>query len=97
MTKKYRIDVKFPKAEIEEVEIIRETDSYVFLPTWSTKRNPSGEERALKITEWYEYHDTWEAAHAVLVCKASQQVESASRKLEIVNDIARRIGSMKKP
>lgn len=84
MTKKYRIDVKFPKAEIEEVEIIRETDSYVFLPTWSTKRNPSGEERALKITEWYEYHDTWEAAHAVLVCKASSKLRMRAANLKLL-------------
>ena len=88
MITKYRIKPYLNKAEIEEVEVIRETKQSVFLPSGSMRR---------KQSEIEEYYDTWEAAHAALTIKAERQVAAARRALESANAFAGNVKGMRKP
>lgn len=97
MITKYRIRARYHEAEIEEVEVLRETEQCVFLPANKTRSNPNGESRELKKNGWVEYYDTWEEAHAVLVEKTARQVSNASRNLELANRLARDVRCMRKP
>lgn len=96
MFTKFKIGARNLKAEIEEVEILRETEQCVFLPTKATRTNPKGESRELKVTEWHEYHDTWESAHASLTKKAAEQVTNARRRLDFANAFAGNVKGMKR-
>lgn len=95
MLTKYKITGRHPEAKIEKVEVLRETAQYVFVPTHKTKSNPSGERRELKQSEWAEYYDTWDAAHAALTVKAARQVMNARRSLELANSLAENVKSMR--
>ena len=95
MLTKYKIKVRWPDAEIEEVEVVRETEHCLFLPALPTKRNPKGETKELKFSEWHEYHDSWEDAHAALTTKANQNVQTARRNLELANSFAGNVKGMR--
>lgn len=96
MITKYKIASRYPKAEIEAVEVVRETDGSIFLPA-DPRWNKSGERREAKITDWHEYHDSWEQAHSALIRKAERDVESARRRLESSNGLLGNIKGMKPP
>lgn len=96
MLTKYKIAARHLKAEIEEVEVVRETEQCVFLPILPTKRNTKGESKELKKSEWHEYFDTWEEAHAALTSKANEQVVGARRRLELANALAGNVKGMKR-
>lgn len=96
MLTKYKIKGRYYQdAEIEEVEVLRETAQCVFFPASKTKRNPKGERKELKITEWVEYYDTWDAAHAVLTVRAERRVANARETLELANEFADNVKSMR--
>ena len=95
MLTKYKIRGRYPEAKIEEVEVVRETAQYIFVPAYKTKSNPNGERKELKMTEWAEHYDTWEAAHAALTDKAARQVANARRALEIANSFAGNVKGMR--
>jgi len=88
MLTKYKIKGLYPEAKIEEVEVLRETAQCIFFPASKTKSKPTGERKELKMTEWAEYYDTWEAAHTALTAKAERQVLNARQELEIANGFA---------
>lgn len=94
MLTKYKIKGRWTEAKIEAVEVLRETAQCIFVPCSKTKRNPSGERKELKMTEWAEYYDTWEAAHAALTTKAKKLVEKALLDLEIANRFAGNVNGM---
>ena len=71
---KYR--TRFDKIEALEVE--RETDKQVVLPA----RDGFRACRENKVSDWSNWHDTWEAAHAFLVAGAEREVESLRMRLE---------------
>ena len=95
MLTKYKIKARWPDAKIEEVEVVRETEHCLFLPALPTKRNPKGETKELKFSEWHEYHDSWEDAHAALTTKANQKVQTALRNLELANSFAGNVKGMR--
>ncbi len=61
---------------IEEVEIIRETDKSVFNMGWR------GEERSAKSSEYCIYHNTWSAAHGYLVGRTQTKINGFRSRLE---------------
>jgi len=87
--KKYRIGNRWPEAKIEEIEITRETEQSVFL------LNHRGKEcREAKKSDWHQYHDTWEAAHAALIGKAEVKIEDARARLQSAQDFLGNVKGM---
>lgn len=71
--------------EIIRVEILRETDQFVWRLTdtyYKDGRHHSKPQREKKRSSYYTYHDTWEEAHAYLVEQAENQVTAARRNLQ---------------
>ena len=64
--------------KIEALEVERETDKQVVLPA----NNGFRSSRENKVSDWSNWHDTWEAAHAFLVAKAERDVSSLRMRLE---------------
>lgn len=71
---KYR--TRFDKIEALEVE--RETAKQIFLPA----KNLMRARRENKVSDWSNWHDSWDAAHAFLVENAERDVESLRMRLE---------------
>jgi len=71
---KYR--TRFDK--IEALEVDRETDKQVVLPA----RNGFRSSRENKVSDWSNWHDTWEAAHSFLIAEAERDVASLRMRLE---------------
>jgi hypothetical protein len=84
-------------SKIERVECLRETGQSVFLVSSGFMARKSGERRAAKHSEWEQYHDTWEAAHAYLLRQAQDEVDACRRRLEGANGRLGQIKGMKKP
>lgn len=92
MLTKYRIKGRFKEAKIEVIEVLRETEHFVY-----TRGNRDKENRDGKRTEWAEYYDTWEDAHAALTKAAQKRVAGARRALELANAFAGNVEGMRKP
>ena len=72
---KYKIQRGFwIRAEIEAVEVLRETESFVFLPSYSHRQK---ERREAKTNEFHEYYDSWTTAYAALTKKAEDRAREA--------------------
>ena len=97
MITKYRTEGKNPRALIVPVEVVRETDHCVFLPTVKTKRHPLGERKESKLTEWDEYHDSWDLAHKSLTEKAEREILNAQTLLERSRSFADKVKAMQDP
>ena len=77
--------------EIQKVEVTRESKSSI----WLLSR--TGEERCeRKISEYYQYHDTWESAYQYILYMAKSKLrqcrsalESAEVKLKEVENMVR--------
>lgn len=78
--------------KITEIEVIRETPSYVILYNdfWKSEIRVSKNGRD-------KFHDTWELAHAYLLAKAESEVKIARRDLELANSELGNVKRMKKP
>lgn len=63
---------------IEALEVERETDKQVVLPASEGCRSI----RENKVSDWSNWHDTWDDAHAFLVKEAEREVESLRMRLE---------------
>lgn len=87
------------KDKIEKVEVIRETEACVFLPTIraATRKDGKVERREAKRGEFACYHDTWESAKAFCMEAAESNVRSARRSLELANAKLGNIKGMKGP
>ncbi|MFK3738987.1 hypothetical protein [Massilia sp. TN1-12] len=79
-------------SSIQEVDVIRETASFVYLPRFG-----GGERREAKQSSWDYYHDSWEEAHAYLMKLAESHVKAARRELELANGRLGNIKGMKPP
>ncbi len=97
MITKYQTEVQYPKALIVPVEVLRETEHCVFIPFAKTKRYPSGERKESKVTDWHEYHDTWDLAHKSLTAKAEQSLIDAQNALERARAFADEVKAMQDP
>jgi hypothetical protein len=64
--------------EIEALEVLRETNSQVVRAVGSH----AIERREAKRSEHYNWHDTWEDAHAFLIERAEAEVQTLRNKLE---------------
>jgi hypothetical protein len=95
MIKKFVIKVMFKIAKITEVEVIRETDVSVFVPT-NRKEDYKGRREA-KISQFDHYHDTWDLAHADLLDIAEKDVMRARRNLETAKAFYGNVKGMRKP
>ncbi len=67
--------------KIEAMEVERETDKQVVLPA----KNGYPSRRENKVSDWRNWHDTWEAAHAFLVANAQRDIDSLRKQLERAN------------
>ena len=97
MITKYRTDGKYPRALIVPVDVVRETEHCVFLPTEKTKRHPLGERKESKLTEFDEYHDSWDLAHKSLTEKAERKILNAQMSLERGRAFADEVKAMQDP
>ena len=98
MITKYRTDGKsdgkYPRALIVPVEVVRETEHCVFLPTEKTKRRPLGERKESKLTEFDEYHDSWDLARKSLTEKAERKILNAQMSLDRAISFADEVKAM---
>ena len=82
--------------KIERVQCTRETAACVYLPT-SARGNKNSERREAKKSEWAQYHDSWDEAHAYLIAEAESELDSIRRKLEAARGKLGSIKGMRKP
>ena len=82
---------------IERVEVLRETEACVYLPTAGWSKNKAGERREAKASDYAQYHSTWSDAHNYLIRRAESAVKSARRNLEIANGTLGNVNGMKPP
>ena len=85
--KKYRT-THYNDAKIDEVEILRETDSSVFT---ATTRGRKKEQREAKVSGYHQYHDTWEAAHKYLLEMAQNELKRCEQRLDYAKKILKTI------
>lgn len=82
------------REKIEVVEVVRETEHQVVLPS----SHPGGKERReAKRGDWYSWHDSWEDAHAYIVAKAQAEVDALRNRLEQAKGKLGNIKGMKRP
>ena len=81
--------------KIEQVEVLRETAACVFLVPLGFQKNGKTERREAKQGDYAQYHDTWVAARAYLLCKAESKVKEVRRQLDIANGQLGNIKGMK--
>ena len=93
MLTKYKVRGRYKEARIEEVQALRETEKCVYLPS---NRRGHTEEREAKVSEWHEYYDTWEDAHAALVKDAEQRLGNARRTLDLAQSHAGNVRGMRR-
>jgi hypothetical protein len=97
MITKYQTEGKCPKALIVPVDVVRETEHCVFIPFAKTRRTPNAERKESKITDWHEYHDSWDLAHKSLMAKAEQSLVDAQRLLDRAISFADEVKAMQDP
>ena len=86
--KKYKV-TKWGGAKIEEVEVIRETEKCVFFNGYR------GEHRAMKVTGYDNWFDTWGEAHAYLMEKAERLARQARVELDRANGLLGNVKGMR--
>ena len=70
--------------EIEEIEVLRETNSFMILSQEGRRK----ERREAKKTDYHLYHETWKAAHTYLLQRAEGRVDQGRNDLERwINDL----------
>ena len=91
--KKYKINIKWMRPEIEEIDVIRETEKQVVMNSdWRGR-----ERREAKVSEFYEYHNTWIEAYGRLLELASKRIVVAEKSLYEANQNYSDIVVMKHP
>lgn len=85
---KARIDPRWDcDAEIEEVEVERETEQSVWV-------NGS---RSAKRSSWANFYDTWQEAHDALWSRQTSRINSVRMQLERSKSVLGNINGMKPP
>ncbi len=64
--------------EIEEKDVIRETDAFVILPDEGRRK----ERREAKRSYYHLYHETWDLAHTYLLQRAKIRIAQSQSELE---------------
>lgn len=82
----------YSKDNIEEVEVLRETEKCVFVS--SGAKNDS-ERRMNKSSDWARYHDTWDKAYDYLVSCANSNVEYKERQFKNACDNRVKVEALK--
>ena len=77
-----------PEARILRVDVVKQTDKTVWLTNGMRER---------KETDYHNYFDTWEEAHAAMVEKAERIVRNTRQRLEHQKGMLGNIKGMKKP
>jgi hypothetical protein len=90
---KYKTD-RYAPTKIEVVEVLRETEKTVYRASVCIGRP---EYREAKKTEYHQYHDTWEAAHAHLLKRATTVLENARAGLALAQGTLGNVKGMKPP
>lgn len=72
------IKYRTQEEKIEPIEIVRETKAQVVIIDTRGR-----EQRESKRSDWRNWHDTWEDAHAFLIEKAESKVAFAQSGLNI--------------
>lgn len=80
-----KFKTEYDADSIHRVEVVRETKVSVFLARNTNRRSDKAERREAKFGTFDQYHDTWEAAHAYLMEKATEKVVEARYQLERAN------------
>jgi len=86
--KKYKVRINKQwscEAEIEEVEVERETDKSVWI---DGRRN-------MKESDWANYYDTWEEAHSNLLNQQRSHVASVEGRFKYAFKVLTDIEAMK--
>jgi hypothetical protein len=74
--------------KIEAMEVAGETATQIITQQGRRER---------KRSDWLNWHDTWEDAHAFLVSKAEHDVKNLSEQLAIANQKLEQVRNMKAP
>lgn len=74
-------------AVIEEVEVEKETDKSVWI----------NGQRSAKHSDYANYYDSWDIAHAALLAQQKSHVQSMRRRLERSTGLLGNIKGMHKP
>lgn len=87
------------KTDIEAVDVVRETEKCVFVPSvsWGRKWDGKSVSREAKISEYSRYHDTWEEAHVYLLNKLDMRTELLRQRLESAEYDLSYVRAMTKP
>lgn len=88
---------KWSKNSIERVEVLRETEAFVYVSTDGWTKSGKGERRQAKLGEFAQYHNTWADAHAYLMADAENSVTHARSRLEQAKGHLGNIKGMKPP
>lgn len=83
----YRAEIGGFAPTIKPVEVERETESSVWI---AGRRNA-------KRSEWRNYFQTWDDAHALLMSDAAERVAEARKRLQHANDRLGNVKGMKRP
>jgi hypothetical protein len=87
-------------AEIERVEVVRETDHTVWVrvnTAWHGQPPKWKEQQRRKDSGGDVYHETWEAAHAHLLDRAESDLEAARKRLTNAQGLYGNVKGMRKP
>lgn len=83
------------RTDIERVECTKETAKCVWhLEDYFGKKRES---RRDKMGQGWQYHDSWEAAHAYLTQQAEQKLVAARRQLELAQAFAGNVKGLRRP
>jgi hypothetical protein len=91
---------RFYDTEIKRVECTRETEKAVWAQEYPWRidgRKVPVERRRMKQSEDDAYHDTWEAAHAFLLERATTALDNARSRLAQAQGTLGNVKGMRKP
>ena len=84
----------FSKNVIESVEVVKCTPKKVYFNVMDWNNKPSLRSE-LKVAEYHQWHDSWDAAHAYLIKEANGRLESAKRQVDICRSRLQTIQALK--
>ena len=80
--------------DIHRIECLSETEKTVMLPSQSSRGKPRREN---KVTDYHQYFDSWDEAHAELLARLEGEAEGARIRITRVNASLDRVRAMTEP
>jgi uncharacterized protein YciI len=80
--------------DIEEIEIIRETEQCVFVPSMAYKSN---ERREAKRSDHVNYFNTWKEAHQFLLDRENVAIKGCERQIAQHRETLKKLQEMSQP